>query len=108
MSIYPITRYVYEGVPIVGVTFNNRQEAIHKMELDEVIQLVREPNNAYDPNAIQVKRLTGEEIGYIPRYMAEDIAPLMDVYGPIVYGTVSWLMGVEVRGVRVKFEIPTE
>ena len=40
---------------VVGVTFNNAQENIERFARKDIpLELVREPNNPYDPNAIKV------------------------------------------------------
>jgi len=40
--------------------------------------LCREPDNPHDANAIAVKALGKYQLGYIPRYLAESLAPLLD------------------------------
>lgn len=67
---------------VVGVTFPNedgssRRDIILEMRGDEPIELVREPNNQYDANAIKVLA-DGKQIGYIGRDYASIIAPMMD------------------------------
>ncbi|TFK54077.1 hypothetical protein OE88DRAFT_1695204 [Heliocybe sulcata] len=44
----------------------------------EEVRLVREPNNRYDRNAIQVKNIGGTQVGHIPRQVASNLAPLLD------------------------------
>ena len=44
----------------------------------DLVQLVREPDNAYDPNAVQVKVLAGELLGYIPSELAVTFAKELD------------------------------
>ncbi|KZT00465.1 uncharacterized protein LAESUDRAFT_553779 [Laetiporus sulphureus 93-53] len=44
----------------------------------EQVRLVREPNNKYDRNAIQVKNIGGTQVGHVPRNAAAKLAPLMD------------------------------
>lgn len=39
---------------IVGVTFENRQNLIKKLQVNEELKLVREPNNLFDKNAVAV------------------------------------------------------
>lgn len=61
---------------VVGIQF-------HRGHLDGIlpedsVELVREPNNAYDPNAIQVKLNTGEILGYLTREFAAALAREMD------------------------------
>lgn len=61
---------------IVGVTKINpdgssRQKLLKKCKAGERLVLVREHDNPYDQNAIQVRRLSGEMLGYIPKETAE-------------------------------------
>lgn len=44
----------------------------------ESVVLRRQPANIYDPNAIQVLNIRGEQIGHVPREMASLLAPVMD------------------------------
>jgi hypothetical protein len=63
---------------VVGVTFENRQEEIKKIEVGETVLLIREPSNRFDKNAIKVVRLNHNDIGYIKKEMAIILAPRMD------------------------------
>ncbi len=40
--------------------------------------LQRDPANEYDPNAIRVLLLGGEQVGWVPRELAAELAPAMD------------------------------
>jgi hypothetical protein len=67
---------------IVGVTFPNsngssRQEIISKINLLSTVELVREPHNEYDPNAIAVY-VEGEQVGFLSSEEAVSMASLMD------------------------------
>jgi len=42
------------------------------------VRLVREPENAYDANAVAVRSPTGETLGYLSREAARDYAPVLD------------------------------
>jgi HIRAN domain len=44
------------------------------------VVLVREPTNAYDPNAVQVW-IDGKRVGYIPKADAAKLAPVIDKIG---------------------------
>lgn len=44
----------------------------------EMVGLVRQPNNQYDANAIQVVNTKGEQVGHIERSKALHLAPLVD------------------------------
>ena len=43
------------------------QAAIAAASLDDAVQLLREPGNPHDPDAIAVVDALGETLGYIPR-----------------------------------------
>jgi len=63
---------------IVGVTFDNRQEHIAKLELGQQLLLKREPENPYDLNAIRVETNSGEMIGYLRAELAKELASAID------------------------------
>ena len=68
---------------VVGVTFKNpdgrpRQKIITRCSEGDKLVAVREPDNKHDPNAIAVCRQNGQQIGYLDRGLARDIAPDMD------------------------------
>ena len=88
---------------IVGVTFANpdgsdRQEIIE--DLEELCQespfvplkLIREPQNTFDHNAIQVHDEQGRQLGYLSRSVSETLAPMMD-NGIEVLCTLSQITG---------------
>ena len=58
---------------IVGVTFENRQDIIKRLSVGEMLKLVQQPDNIYDPNAVKVIRKSGEQIGYLKKEIAQDI-----------------------------------
>lgn len=59
---------------VVGVSFQGRQKVLQHMELGDDILLVKEPNNEYDPFAVSVHTLQGEEVGYIPAKLTSKVA----------------------------------
>lgn len=71
---------------VSGVTFGNRQTALEhltKYSPESItIELAREPHNQYDRNAVAVVAKVngkGYKMGYMPRYLAFMLAPLMDM-----------------------------
>jgi len=63
---------------VVGVTHENRdgrrrQDIIPCCHEGEQLEMVHEPDNPHDKNAIKVCRLNGDQLGYIRRELAEDI-----------------------------------
>lgn len=70
---------VSQIVKLTGVTAEDAQENIKTFgcKTTGTYELVREPHNRYDPNAIRVE-LAEYYLGYIPREIAKELAPLMD------------------------------
>ena len=65
---------------LTGVTFDDCQDNIRKWGCHDIgtYALVREPENPHDPNAVRVSLFGIYEMGYLPRWLAKGIAPLMD------------------------------
>ena len=86
---------------VVGVTFEGRQEVVAKLQVGEEILCRREPTNPFDDNAIRVERKNREQIGFINRFLAADLAPIFDAQGGPVPGTVTRLTGSPSAGYRL-------
>jgi single-stranded-DNA-specific exonuclease len=95
---------------VVGVTFDNRQAIINRLQVGEQVVLRREPSNAHDHNAIRVENSRCEQIGYIRRELAETLAPALDQLGGVLWAQVVALPGGDqpgyARGVRIRFKNP--
>jgi len=65
---------------VKGVSQPHIQENVKVFACKDIgsFALVREPNNPHDPNAIAVK-LGKLHLGYVPREIAKDLAPQMDL-----------------------------
>jgi hypothetical protein len=63
---------------IAGVSFDNRQEDIKKLQPGELIFMVPEENNKHDPNAIRLESLKGKHLGYLSRQLAEEVKVSME------------------------------
>jgi hypothetical protein len=62
-----------------------------RLRLRDAIRLVREPENAFDVNAVAVIGPWGENIGYLPRQLARHIAASVDVNGVVPMAIVTGL-----------------
>ncbi|WP_295396797.1 HIRAN domain-containing protein [uncultured Thiodictyon sp.] len=62
---------------IAGYQFHGGTELEPQMDVGDTLELVREPDNPHDPQAVAV-RWGGERIGYIPRRVNADIARRLD------------------------------
>jgi hypothetical protein len=75
-SIKNYTHYI--SFWTAGLGYENRSQEVLKCNLNEVVELVREPANEIDSNAIHLKRKNGNSLGYVGKDLAEKIAPLLD------------------------------
>jgi len=95
---------------VVGVTFENRQAVVALLTEREQVFLIREPDNAFDSNAVKVQRWDHQQFGYLNRELAKLVAPRMDRYGRPVKATVTTLIGGNNPGSRlgvlIKFYLP--
>ena len=62
-----------------GVSFGNRQAVLKKLEAGESLLLMREENNPVDANAIACLTQQKEQLGYLSRQIAAQLAPLIDL-----------------------------
>lgn len=56
-----------ETFRVAGVTFEGRQDLVQSLAANTTVTLEKEPENPYDPNAVAVKLLNDEKLGYIPK-----------------------------------------
>jgi hypothetical protein len=73
---------------IVGITFKNkdgvtREKLIPTCKPFEPLDLVSEPANSYDPNAIAVHKKGGPQLGYLNSSTAEEVATSMKKHGAV-------------------------
>jgi hypothetical protein len=68
------------NVKLAGVSFGDAQDNIKQFGCQDIgsYALIREPDNHYDPYAIKVSLFDIWFVGYVPKYIAQEIAPLMD------------------------------
>lgn len=101
------TNLDFEEIPytikVAGVSWENRQDLIPKLQIDSELKLVRNPKNEYDRNAIAVKTLENIQIGWIPKKQAEILAPEIDA-GVMWHAKVEKVIGHEheLKGVLIK------
>jgi hypothetical protein len=71
------------GIHIAGVAgaAAHHAEALEQPQLGAPLTLQRDPANEHDPNAIQVLA-DGDQIGWVPRELAAEIAPEIDAGRP--------------------------
>jgi single-stranded-DNA-specific exonuclease len=62
---------------LVGVSFEGRQDVISGLRVGSELELERQPENPYDPNAIAV-HYGNLQVGYIRREISAHLAPRID------------------------------
>ena len=64
-----------------SVSFDNAQEHIKKFGCRDIMTyaLIREPENIHDPKAIKVCLFDIFFLGYVPKHVAKELSPLMDL-----------------------------
>lgn len=67
------------NIKVAGTTYiNNKDTITRKLNINDSLALVREPDNKYDKYAIKVLTSKGEKIGYIPRENNKIFARMLD------------------------------
>src|ERR1039458_5025224 len=91
---------------IVGVTFEGRQDLIAGLQPGQELELVRQPDNAFDPNAVAVHfgRL---QLGFVRKPIAARIAPNIDA-GERYRAEVRHVTGGGTRSVGVNIWVSRE
>jgi single-stranded-DNA-specific exonuclease len=86
-----------------GVSFEDRQSLCACLKEGDRLSLLRQPNNPADGNAICCMTENGDQLGYLSRQIAAQLAPLMDLgveYGAVVLqvtGGQDKLFGVNIQ-----------
>ncbi|XP_040830697.1 helicase-like transcription factor isoform X3 [Ochotona curzoniae] len=68
---------------------------------NEMVALQREPNNAYDKNAIKVNNVNGNQVGYLKKELAAALAHIMD-------NKLAQIEGVVPFGANNAFTMPLQ
>jgi single-stranded-DNA-specific exonuclease len=92
---------------VVGVTFEGRQEVVAQLVPGEEVFLRREPQNPYDPHAVQVVRRDGAVVGYLSSALAGRLAPRLD-RGARYRATVTAVTGGGERSLGVNLRLEQE
>lgn len=71
------------GINKQGLSGKHRQKVIKTLKPGVPIYLVRQPDNPYDADAVALFTAGGEDIGYLPREFAAEIAGRLDKGSPV-------------------------
>lgn len=87
---------------VAGTTYIEGIEELEPhLKIDEKLDFFREPNNAYDKQAIVIKTVGGVKIGYVPKQDNVIFARLMDA-GKLLFGKIT---SKDVKGSWIKIDI---
>ena len=70
-------KILLQSSPLAGFRYYEGKKLWSEMKVGDFLQLVREPGNSYDPNAVRVE-WQGHKLGYVPRADNEALARFMD------------------------------
>ena len=70
-------KILLQNSPLAGFRYYEGKRLWVEMKVGDTLQLIREPDNSYDPNAVRVE-WQGHKLGYVPRADAEALARFMD------------------------------
>ncbi len=94
---------ILQTSPLAGFQYHAGRAIFPFMQVGDRLQLIREPDNPYDPKAVRVE-WRGVMIGYAPRADNVDLARIMD-HGAQVEGRIVNLQKARNPWRRVLFEV---
>lgn len=97
-----LNSFLPTNVPVRGVRYENRATVAMTAQIGQTLLLKRDYDNLVDRNAIGVF-VGGEQIGFVPREVAQILAPEMDV-GTRLLATVTGVERVPSPQVIVRLE----
>lgn len=96
-------RLIVQSSPVAGFQFYAGRELWHEMKLGDALELVRDPGNAHDPNAVRVV-WRGKMLGYVPRGENAHVARQLD-HGARVRARIVKLTEHRNPWLRMQFEV---
>lgn len=94
---------VVQRSPLAGFRHYAAAEVWREMKTGDRLELVREPDNPYDANAVRVE-WRGHCLGYVPRRDNAAVARQMD-RGNALEARIALLRENRNRSMRVEFEV---
>jgi hypothetical protein len=79
---------------VAGVSYEGRHRLIERhLNVGDRVELLQEPNNRHDENAVAVILTNGKKIGYVPRSDSVDVSDSIDMH-PYYVATVKKIIGI--------------
>lgn len=89
-----------EEIEVAGTQYEGRSERIENVKVGDRLKLVREPDNEYDKNAIDIRNEIGS-LGHIPIEITGDLASLLDLGIPCA-AIVTEVIPRSARGAKAR------
>lgn len=102
----PAVRMVVQSSPLAGFRHHEAAAVWEQMRIGDRLDLRREPDNAWDPNAIRVE-WRGRKLGYVPRRDNDALAWGLD-RGDALRARISRLDVARPAYKRLEFEVYVE
>lgn len=99
-------RLIVQSSPLAGAQFYGIRELSAGMKVGDALELVREPDNAHDINAVRVL-WRGHMLGYVPRRENAHVARQLDRGAPVAARVVK-LTEHRNPWLRMAFEVYVE
>jgi len=99
-------RILVQSSPLAGFNYHQAPALWRGMRVGDALRLEREPDNAYDAQAVRVE-WRGHKLGYVPRTQNAALAWAMDS-GETLNARVSRLQPHRNPRKRVEFEVYVE
>ena len=99
-------KLLVQSSPLAGFRYHEAGAAWPELRVGDRLELVREPDNPYDANAVRVE-WRGRKLGYVPRAENPALAWAMD-RGETVTARISRLQEHRNPRLRIEFEVFVE
>lgn len=99
-------KLLVQSSPLAGFRYADAAQAWPELRLGDPLELVREPDNPHDRNAVRVD-WRGRKLGYVPRAENEALAWAMD-RGERLSARISRLQEHRNPRLRIEFEVFVE
>jgi hypothetical protein len=99
-------KLLVQSSPLAGFRYSEASLVWPELRLGDRLELVREPDNPHDRNAVRVE-WRGRKLGYVPRAENEALAWAMD-RGETVTARISRLQEHRNPRLRIEFEVYVE
>jgi hypothetical protein len=98
-----VAHILLQDSPLAGFQYHAGKTLWPQMRVGDALALIREPDNAYDANAVRIE-WQGHKIGYVPRRDNADAARFLD-RGQVLDARISRLAEGRDPWSRIRFEI---